>query len=136
MDQDYVLCYDFLSELYFETENFAEAIETVKKGLILTENHPYWRAKLARYYAATGQKKEALKIVEELNQAAKHQYISPYRIASIFGQLDDTDKFYEYMEKAVQERHWIMGFKFAPGFDAIRSDPRFVALLRKVGLKE
>ena len=77
-----------------------------------------------------------MKIVKELEEAMKHQYISPYRIASIFGQLDDEDKFYEYMEKAVQERHWIMGFQFAPGFDAIRSDPRFAALLRKVGLKE
>jgi len=120
----------------FKKGSVEEAIAVVKRGLVLTEEKSLWKLKLAVCYAIAGRRNEAVKIAEELGEESKHRYISPFRLSDIYGKLGERDKYFEYMEKVYQERHWIMGFHFAPGFDDVRSDPRFKALLIKVGLKE
>jgi hypothetical protein len=42
---------------------------------------------------------------------------------------------FDWFEKAVEARDWQMGMlKVEPAFDGLRSDPRFAALLERVGL--
>jgi hypothetical protein len=49
--------------------------------------------------------------------------------------LGDTDRAFEWLQKAIEARDWQMGMlKVEPAFDGLRSDPRFAALLERVGL--
>ena len=49
--------------------------------------------------------------------------------------LGDTDRAFEWLQKALEARDWQMALlKVEPAFDGLRSDPRFAALVDRVGL--
>jgi hypothetical protein len=49
--------------------------------------------------------------------------------------LGDADRAFEWLQKAFEARDWQMALlKVEPLFDGIRSDPRFAALVERVGL--
>ena len=49
--------------------------------------------------------------------------------------LGETDRAFELLEKALEARDWQMALlKVEPAFDGLRSDPRFAALVDRVGL--
>ena len=64
----------------------------------------------------------------------KRRYVSPFgRIYTYLG-LGDKDKAFEWLEKAYAERSDSLAwFRFDPESKILRSDPRFAALMRKVG---
>lgn len=85
--------------------------------------------------AASGKKGDALKILEELKEMSKHKYVSPYDLAILYIGLGDKDRAIEELSKAHEERAgWVIYIKAEPLFDPLRSDPRFVDLLRSMGL--
>jgi hypothetical protein len=50
--------------------------------------------------------------------------------------LGDKDKAFEYLTKSYQDRsEQVLYLRVEPVADPLRSDPRFVALLKQVGLK-
>ena len=58
-----------------------------------------------------------------------------YRLAEINTYLGDHDQAFQCLEKALNERpDWIPFLKVEPTLDPLRSDPRFIALLRQMGL--
>ena len=89
----------------------------------------------ARMYAATGKRDEALRIIVEMKERSKQQYVSPMAFANIYAALGEKDLAFEYLEKAYAERTPILrGMKASPVWDPLRSDPRFTDLLRRIGL--
>lgn len=65
----------------------------------------------------------------------KEKYTSPYRIAFNYAQLGEKDEAFVRLNKAIDERAaGVAELKIDPGFDALRSDPRFVKLLERVNL--
>ncbi len=55
--------------------------------------------------------------------------------AEIFAQLGEKDQAFAWLEKAYEERSYLMMYvKVAPTLDPLRTDPRFADLLRRVGL--
>jgi TolB-like protein/DNA-binding winged helix-turn-helix (wHTH) protein len=83
--------------------------------------------------AATGKKREALKALEALKQAAKHEYVDPYNVAVLYCGLGDKDGAVACLEKAYADRSASMPqMKMEPWFDPLRSDPRFQDLLRRM----
>ena len=49
--------------------------------------------------------------------------------------LGETDRAFEWLEKAIEARDWQMALlNVEPLFDTVRSDPRFAALVERVGL--
>ena len=80
---------------------------------------------------------EARKVLEQLNELAKQRYVPAYSRALIYTGLGERNQAIEWLEKAYEERSGsaiYFGPKVLPAFDSLRSDARFQALLRRVGL--
>ena len=60
--------------------------------------------------------------------------VPPLSIAVIYVGLGDKDHAFDWLDKAYAERSsWMSWLKVDPRLDSLRSDPRFDALVRKVG---
>ena len=89
-------------------------------------------ASVAEAHARLGNRDVALKILSQL-QASIDQYVSPTSIALIYSSLGETDHAFSWQEKVYEERDASLAWpKVAPEPDALRSDPRFTDLLRRM----
>lgn len=65
----------------------------------------------------------------------KTGYVPPFVIASFYARLDQRDEAMAWLERAYEERDFRMEhIRVAFEFDSLRSNPRFVDLLRRIGL--
>lgn len=118
------MCKDALAEVHKE------------KDLRKEKDHRS-EAMIAATNALMGERKEALQLLNDLLERSKHVHVSPYDIAYIYVALGENDLCFEYLEKAYEEYENELRFlKVEPLFDNIRSDPRFKALLKKIGVEE
>ena len=73
----------------------------------------------------------------ELTQQSRNKFISPGYFALIHIGSGNIDQAFEWMDKSYQEHIWYMPYlKVMPEYDPLRNDPRFGALLKKVGLTD
>lgn len=116
---------------------FNEAIAEFQKSIPLSGESPDEPAELARAYALAGRRDEALKIIEELKRLSERKYVSSTVMASIYAALGDKNQAFALLNKAFEERDFVLVLlKVEPMFDPLRSDPRFAAMVRRVGLPE
>ena len=87
---------------------------------------------LAYAYGVSGQRDEALKILNEQKRLAKQRYIASYNMAIIYIGLGDKDRAFEYLNKAHDEGTNLLQVARRPLFDSLRSDPRYTALLQRI----
>ena len=94
-------------------------------------------ALFAHVYAASGRGDQARAILDRLKEQSQGGYVSPCDIAEIHAALGEKDQAFEWLEKAYEVRSSDLRFlKVSPLMDSLRSDPRFVDLLRRVGFAE
>jgi TolB-like protein/Tfp pilus assembly protein PilF len=88
-------------------------------------------------YAASGNKEEALAILERLQTLASQRYVSPLQLAYVYTGLGDKDSAFEWLERAYDERVSDLVFLKALALmrEALSSDPRFGNLMRRIGLE-
>ncbi len=124
----------FLGLAYEKTGHFAEAVEELEKARRLDDSPTIYEL-LGGAYAAWGKKEEAKKVLTELTERSSRRYVCPYEVATIYAGLGEKDAAFEWLDKAVEARAdcvpWI---KPDPKTDPLRSDPRYAALLRRIGL--
>jgi len=85
----------------------------------------------------SGQRDKAQRILSELKQQSKLRYVSPYDIAIIHTGLDEKDQALAWLERACDERVFrVVLLGVEPLLDDLRSDLRFQALLKRIGLSE
>jgi serine/threonine-protein kinase len=87
-------------------------------------------------YAKCGRREEArAELNRLLGRARAGVYVSHYSLAVIQAGLGDDDQAISELEKAYVERApALFVMKLEPAFARLRSDPRFIAVARKVGL--
>ena len=110
-----------------------EAVAEYKKAAKLNDD-PLVVALLARAYAKLGQRDEALKRLEELQQAATRRYVPNYAFALVYAALGDNAKAMDWLERAYRDRVGpeVVLIKVDPMLDSLRGDPRFEALVDKI----
>jgi len=124
-----------LGLIYLRQSKFQESIEELRKAVDNSGGSVIYLAELASAYASAGNQEEAQKILEELQAHSKDKYVSHYNYAIIYAALGDTDQAISSLEKAFDEKSsMLVWIKVDPNLDSLRSDPRFSALLRKMGL--
>jgi hypothetical protein len=78
---------------------------------------------------------DAIQILDDLIALAEKRYVAPYFFAGIHIGLARNEGAIEYLEKCHDEHsHWLIYLHQDPSMDALRDNPRFQALLRRVGL--
>ncbi len=127
-----------LARAYIAKRMYAEAIGEIRR---LQEKYAAsgfadMLASLAGVaYGFSGNRAEATRILNSLNEKRKREYVRPYLIAEIYIGLGEKDQALEWLEKAYEERDdWVVWFKCDPIPDGLRSDPGFQGLMRRVGL--
>lgn len=114
-----------------------EAEAAYEKAKTLSGGTPITIASLGHLYAVSGQRDKATAVLNELSELSKWRYVSAYYIAAIYAGLGDNDRAFEWLERGYEERAQALVFlKVDPHVDPLRSDPRFTALLKKVGLEK
>ena len=137
LDPGFHEAHQFLGWAYEQKKMYEEAIAEIQKAISLSGGRPYWVAALGHVYAVSGQKEEAQKILDELKELSKRRYVSPFDIALTYTGLGEMDQAFIWLQEAYEQRSgWFPYIKVYPIFDALRSDPRFADLLRRVGLEQ
>jgi serine/threonine protein kinase len=89
-------------------------------------------------FRAGGWKGAVSKALEVDLAKRKMSHGSPYRIATLYAQLGDKERAFEWLNTAVREHDepLMIGIKTDFQMDPLRSDPRFAELLQKIGLPQ
>jgi eukaryotic-like serine/threonine-protein kinase len=88
-------------------------------------------------YAVSGRRTDALKIAEEFKDLSAHAYVDFYWSGVIYAGLGDKDEAFRFLEKSYQEHSAALPYLAVdPFWYGMHSDPRFAALLRRMGLPQ
>ena len=111
------------------------AVDELKRAEALLGPRPDVTTPHAYVLARAGRHREARAFADELRRISKPRDPAPFRLAMIHIGLGETDQAFAWLEKALDERDWQMALlNVEPAFDSLRSDPRFAALVGRVGL--
>lgn len=89
----------------------------------------------AQALALSGRREEALAELERLLTLSKERYIAAYDIALIHAALADNENAFLWLERAMEDRSTQLVFLAQePMFDALHADPRFAALVQRIGI--
>jgi TolB-like protein/Tfp pilus assembly protein PilF len=135
MDPSFPGSYEGLGFVYLRKGQYDDAITAFQKMRDLTGEKLGYKLRVGQVYAESGKKTEVLKILDELNELSAKEYVPAVGMAILYTALGDKDQAFKFLEKAYQERSIRLSYlKPEESFDPLRSDPRFVDLLRRVGL--
>jgi TolB-like protein len=113
----------------------AEYDKIAKRDKVVAAENQFVAGGLAWVYAMSGRRADALKIAQEFKDLSSHTYVDFYEIAGIYAGLGDKDEAFRWLEKGYKERSGSMVYL---GLDVVwygkHSDPRYVDLLRRIGL--
>lgn len=136
MEPNFMAARSMLGHAYEQKGWYEKAIAEYLKVLeTLGENKDVKasiKAMLARAYAASDKRAEAMKIVREIE--IDHPATS-YLMAHAHAALGETERAFACLERAFAERHLqLVSIKTDPALDDLRADPRFADLVRRMGL--
>ena len=113
---------------------YREAIAELEKARSISENS-WTLAGLGHCHASFGARADAEKFLDQLLELSRRQFVSCATIAVVYAGFGDrVDQAMEWLERAYEERSGLLiWLKVWPIFDHLRSDARFVRLLRRIG---
>ncbi len=129
--------HDALSEALARKGLFQEALAAKRRSLVLAGDDEAADT-LGTEGTADGYRKGiralARKQLTLLEDASKQVYVSPMGFAQLHTILGEKEAAFAWLEKAFEERSpWMAYLANDPNFEALRSDPRFAELVRRVG---
>jgi TolB-like protein/DNA-binding winged helix-turn-helix (wHTH) protein len=112
---------------------YPEAIAALERALVHSGRDPLRLASLASVYGLAGRKREAVKLIDELKERSRQHYISNSLFAEAYIGLGEKDEAMAWLERAYEDHdQWMVYTKRYPGWDDLRSEPRFQALVRRM----
>jgi serine/threonine protein kinase/Tfp pilus assembly protein PilF len=136
LDPNFSLAHMDLGVLYARQSKYDEAISAMQRvRQIVGTNNPYGMGNLGYICAKAGKKDEAIKTLDQLLEFSKKGYTLSVQIAGVYAGLGDKDKAFEWLGKGYNEQNnYLKDLKTAFVWDNLRSDTRYTAMLKKIGL--
>lgn len=136
LDPQYASSHRILSLCYQAKQMFNEARAEHERWAALTKNHLETKVALAQLLAVSGNHDEARRIVEEV-EAEKIQTDNVNRgLALVYAALGENDNAFHWLGKSHERREEsLLNLNVDPKVDRLRADPRFAAMLKKIGIE-
>src|SRR5207247_2577156 len=133
MDPGFYYAHFILGEALAAKGAFEQAIEEYRKAHALDDD-PWVLGLLGHAYASSGNKTEALKILDQLKELSTQRYVSAYSFAILYLGLGDKQEALRWLEQSYQDRAGSdIGFiRVDPLLESLRGDPRFEALAERI----
>ena len=137
LDIDKIDAHVVLGRIFYAKSLFKESLAEYQQSLDPSKGKAdVHLSEIALCYTKLGKTEEAREILDDLVEISKDQYISANYIFPLYLALDEKDKAFEYLEK-IGERDMVYLFiylKYSSLYDEVRTDPRFIAIFKKLGL--
>jgi TolB-like protein/tetratricopeptide (TPR) repeat protein len=132
---DFFWAHQTLGWGYEQLGRYPEAIASLRKAVELSGGLPFTQASLAHALAASGDRPAATELLNRLTAERARRYVSAYDLAAVRAGLGDRDAALALLGQAVSEGSaQVIHLAWDPRFAPLRPDPRFAALVRKLGL--
>jgi serine/threonine protein kinase/tetratricopeptide (TPR) repeat protein len=141
LDPSLAWLHSMVSWVYTRQGEYAQAIaESESLGAqirpVTTENQ-FLAAALGWEYALAGRRGDAGNVLRQLKELEAHDSADHYNIAIVYLGLGEKDQAFKSLERAYEQRSGSMAFlKSDPFWNAVLSDPRYHALLLRIGLPQ
>ena len=137
LDPNYAQGYMRLGFVQVQQQRYPEAIASLKRALDLGGYYPQSSGPLAFAYARSGNRAEAMRILDELKQRKKRGEIGTYfAIAGTYAGLGDVGQGIEWLNRGIDVKDiYIPENFFDPLLDPLREDPRFDQIMIRMGLE-
>jgi TolB-like protein/DNA-binding winged helix-turn-helix (wHTH) protein/tetratricopeptide (TPR) repeat protein len=121
-----------LGQVYEAQGRNREAVVEFERARASDQDSALILAGLAHALAVSGDRKGAQELLAELREMSKRRYISPANLALVYVGLNQPGEALAALEEAYRERsNWIPYLRIDPRFDALRSNPRFIQIVRQ-----
>ncbi len=126
----------YLGLIYLRRAMYKNVLAECEEERAVTRGMDLWADTISGMaYAAIGKEAEARKLLDGLLERSEQAYVPPTSIAWIYFALGEDDEGFAWLEKA-REAHdyWLAFVKVAPLIPRLYEDPRYIDLIKKVGL--
>lgn len=137
VDPDFPLAYQWLAFGYMQTRQFDLAVEALRRGVEVSGGSPLSVVNLAFGYLQAGRREEARRIAAEVIQRYEREAGEAIIIAGAYVAAGEDEKALDWLERGAAERIGTMTYvTWPPWFDHLIPHPRYLAVLRKMGLPQ
>jgi TolB-like protein/DNA-binding winged helix-turn-helix (wHTH) protein len=129
-EPSFPLAYIYLGEVYEQQHQYAKSLAAFRKADELSGGH---RGAIGVAYtdALAGRRREASRVEHSLERWPVPPEVG---IAVVCGALGENDRAFRWLKRAYRDRSAALIYlKVLPLFDPLRNDPRYSAMLRRVG---
>ncbi len=139
MDPNFAYAHVELRNIYRDVGKFDLSLEEWKKAATLDNDREEITiaAGAAEAYAKSGTKAAIAREIELKKELAKRRYVDPTEIAYLYALLGDKEQTFTWLDKARAEKAaGLEPVKIVHALEQWHSDPRYVALLKELGLPQ
>ena len=135
LDPNFWITHLNLGKVYIQQRKYPEAIAEFTKAKELSHGNSEAIASVGYAAALAGDKAKARAVLDELKVLSGQHYIPPCNVALVYNGLGEQSEALTGLEKGCEERDVRLTLlKVDPRWDSFRSNPRFIAILKRIGL--
>ena len=136
LDQNFWIAHLFLGNAQLDRKQFPEAIAEFTKARDFSGGNSGAISMIAYAWTRAGDAAKARALLDEFLVLPSKRYVPPYNIAVVYLGLGAPDECFAALEKAYTDRDVrLCLLRVDPKWDPVRSDPRFVSILKRIGLE-
>jgi len=135
LDPQFARAHTRLGMTFAAQRRFGDAIDEFSRAQRMTGPDPYLDGLLGYTYGVSGESGTARRLLKNLRERSQNGFVPSFSMALVCVGLGELDEAITLLSQSCQDRSTYMVYaKSDPLLDPVRSDPRFIELLREVGL--
>jgi TolB-like protein/Flp pilus assembly protein TadD len=136
LDPNFWVSHLMLGKVYAQQRKYPEAIAEFTKAKELSHGNSEAIGSIGYVEALAGDKEKARAVLDELKALSSQRYIPPSNVGLVYNGLGNQSEALSSLERACDERDArVTLLKVDPRWDSLRGNPRFVAILKRIGLQ-
>jgi TolB-like protein/Tfp pilus assembly protein PilF len=139
MDANFAYAHNMLRVAYRDMGKYELSLEQWRKSATLANDHDELAIanEAAKVFAKSGMRASVQREIELKKELSKRRYVDPADIAYDYAFLGDKEQTFAWLDKARAEKSGALeNIKIVRSMEPLHSDPRYLDLLKQLGLPQ